>query len=287
LVSTLSRADGLSALPRPRRPLTLVLRPFGYALVGVVWTALSAIILALGPGALAGAVYLSFVPTPWGGVTWSGFVEGRGVWEILGLVFLALPMVALVWGGAVLWALPCASVPLALLSFTFVARALRPGLAGDALSFTTYAARGSTLGPYTVSNVALSLQPVHRSRWTDLLMRFYAAGWQPSGRDTVVMLPAGFGWWFLMFSTGVDVWVWLRWVFLVAGVALSLWSVWLLRRSWVARFERMERARASSRPVTALSKQERAERLAAVRERRAKRLAAVRAQRGKRRSTFR
>jgi hypothetical protein len=222
---------------RPRRPVALALRPFGYLLIGLVWTALSLVILALGPGILA---FLA-----WADVSGAlGDVEllTESVVELLHnpgrLIVVALvlvPLLALVWGAGVLWILPCAAIPPALLSFTFVARSLRASYAGDALSFTTWGAPGSTVG-VTATPVSLSLQPVLRSRWTDLLMRFYAEGWAVRGRAMLAAVPAGLGWLAAVLATMEDLPSWTRVLLAVAAVVLAGWSAVLLRRHWLARF---------------------------------------------------
>lgn len=260
---------------RPRGPVALALRPFGYALVGAVWTVLGLGVLGLGPGILlflgwadlAGSEGITWME-PWSRITGS-------VGETAAFV-LAIPLLALIWGPAVLWMLPCASIPLALLSLTYVGRSLRPRFAGDALSFTTHGARGSTTG-VTATSVALSLQPVHRSRWTDLLMRFYVEGWEVSLRSLVGMFPAGFAYLLLVLAAGVDVPVAVRVVCAVLAVGLAAWSAVLIRRHWLARFHGRElgaagRAQAGRR-VTDLPAAERTRRLAELKKRRAARQA--------------
>ena len=111
-----------------------------------------------------------------------------------------------------------------------------------------------------------------------MLMRFYVSGWAPGGPEMLAMLPAGFGWWFLMFSSGVDLPSWLRWGWGVAGVALGAWSVRLMRRVWLARFYggpafQIGRAKMGRR-LTDLSQAERARRLEELKALRAARQAA-------------
>jgi hypothetical protein len=103
------------------------------------------------------------------------------------LVLLVAPIMVIIGGPVLLWWLPNCTWPLAALSFLYVVRSLNPAYRGEKLSFTAQGARGSTLGPPTVSTVALSLQPVRTSVLARFLMRFYAAGWQLDGRSFFVM----------------------------------------------------------------------------------------------------
>lgn len=259
--------------PEVRRPgpVALALRPFGYLMVGLVWTALSAVVLALGPGILAFLVWsdvtgaLGEVELLTGGVAEALHRPGELI-----AILIVLPVLALLWGAGVLWMLPCASLPLMLLSFTFVVRSLRPSYAGDALSFTTWGARGSTMG-VTLTQVSLSLQPVVRSRWTDTLMRFYLEGWAVSLRSMIAALPAGFGWLAAVLATMEDLPVPLRVLLAVAAAGLVGWSAVLLRRHWLARFHGGSTAR-TERRVTDLSADERRHRRRDLEKRRAARL---------------
>jgi hypothetical protein len=149
------------------------------------------------------------------------------------MVFLAAPLVAVLAGPVVLWWLPNCTWPLAALSFVYVVRSLNPSYRNEKLSFTAYGARGSTLGPPTISGVALSLQPVRNTALTRFLMRFYVAGWQPSGRGFLAMLPAGVGWLLLFPAIAIDVSPTTNVVCGVLAVALIVWSlVWALRTAW-------------------------------------------------------
>ncbi|OLT49400.1 hypothetical protein [Cellulosimicrobium sp. CUA-896] len=206
------------------------LRPFGYLLVGLVWTAIAAVVVALGPGVLAL-------------VAVDGTMELAGVWErfaaqpseLVALV-LAVPLLVVLWGPGVLWYLPSATWPLAALSFVYVARSLSPAFAHERLSFTEQAARGATIGLPTAAGVALSLQPVRQSRVTAWLMRFYVSGWVPDGRMFVAMLPAGLGWLLALVGLARDVPPAWRAAALVVAALLVVWSARLGRRAWVRRF---------------------------------------------------
>ncbi|MCA5895076.1 hypothetical protein LEP48_17235 [Isoptericola sp. NEAU-Y5] len=173
--------------PRPGR-VALRLRPVGYLLVGVVWTTIVLVALLL----LVGSVpYLAYVDS-------DSLVRGVGERlsnpvEAVAFVLLALPVLALAVGAGG-WHVLTASWPLAVLSFVYVGRALSPDYAGEKLSFTAHAPRGTTFGPPTLSGVAMSLQPVRSTPFTDAVMRFYVAGWVVDGRTVVAMLPAGLAW---------------------------------------------------------------------------------------------
>ncbi|MCK0118057.1 hypothetical protein MWU57_13540 [Isoptericola sp. S6320L] len=166
----------------------LVLRPLGYLLVGLVWTTIWLLAVLL----LVGSVpYLAFVDS-------EGLVAGvedrlTTPLGVLGLVVVGLPVLALAIGAGG-WYVLTASWPLAVLSFTYAVRALRSDYRGERLSRTSTAVWGSSLGPPTVGRVALSLQPVRATPFTDAVMRFYAAGWSVDGRTVLAMLPAGLAW---------------------------------------------------------------------------------------------
>ncbi|PRZ09727.1 hypothetical protein BCE75_102441 [Isoptericola sp. CG 20/1183] len=166
----------------------LVLRPLGYLLVGLVWTTIWLLAVLL----LVGSVpYLAFVDS-------EGLVAGvedrlSTPLGVLGLVIVGLPVLALAIGAGG-WYVLTASWPLAVLSFTYAVRALRSDYRGERLSRTSTAVWGSSVGPPTVGRVALSLQPVRATPFTDAVMRFYAAGWSVDGRTVLAMLPAGLAW---------------------------------------------------------------------------------------------
>lgn len=161
----------------------LMVRPFGYLLIAVVWTLLA--VTAIG---LSVALPVGLGMTGWHA---AGFFTGPGV--NTPVLVLEVLVIAAIWAalvGYVLVALPLATVPLAALAWTYVVRSLQPSFASERLS-RTQQGRG-TLGPVTVSGtVAMSLLPVRSTRWTDFWMRLYAAGWSPSRGLWVAALPWG------------------------------------------------------------------------------------------------
>lgn len=169
----------------PRGPAALALRPIGYLLVGLVWL----MIWLIGIGLLVGSVFFLAYDDPESLLTGGGRSPVAQTFVLV--LMAAIAALAIGPGG---WHVLTASWPLALLSFTYVVRSLRPSYAGEKLSYTAHAARGSTFGPPTVGDVAMSLQPVRTSRFTDAMMRFYVAGWTVDGRMLLAMLPAGFAW---------------------------------------------------------------------------------------------
>ncbi len=211
-------------------PAARAARPVGYLLVGLVWTVIAAVVVALGPGLL---VLLAVDGTMELGGLWERFAAQPS--ELVALA-LAVPLLVVLWGPGVLWYLPSASWPLAALSFVYVARSLSPAFAHERLSFTERAARGATIGLPTVAGVALSLQPVRSSRLTAWLMRFYVSGWVPDGKMFVAMLPAGLGWLLAVVGLARDVPTAWRAAALVVAVLLVAWSALLGRRAWVRRF---------------------------------------------------
>jgi hypothetical protein len=206
------------------------LRPFGYLLIGLVWTAIAAVVVALGPGIL---VLVAVDGTMELGGLWERFASQPT--ELVALA-LAVPLLVVLWGPGVLWYLPSATWPLAVLSFVYVARSLSPGFTHERLSFTEQAARGATIGLPTAAGVALSLQPVRQSRLTTWLMRFYVSGWVPDGKMFVAMLPAGLAWLLAFAGLAQDVPPAWRATALVVALLLAVCSVRLGRRAWVRRF---------------------------------------------------
>ncbi|MFP3714528.1 hypothetical protein [Puerhibacterium sp. TATVAM-FAB25] len=215
---------------RPRSPVQLALRPFAYLLLAVFWTAMGLLFFALGPGFLLYALVDGGLTL---GEQWRSLVSQPS--EMAAFV-LAVPLLSLLWGSAVLWMLPCASWPLAGLAWVHLARSLRPRFAGDALSYTTWGARGETFG-ITATNVALSLQPVHRSRATDLLMRFYRMGWTPRWSEIGSAIPAGLGWLMYVVVVAADAPPVLRVALAVVGAGLVALTVVRLRRQWRVRYD--------------------------------------------------
>ncbi|GAA1715822.1 hypothetical protein GCM10009809_09960 [Isoptericola hypogeus] len=252
---------------RPGR-VALTLRPVGYLLIGVVWSAIWLVGLLL----LVGSVpFLAYVdPEP--------LVRGVGERlanpvEAIALVVIAWPILALAIGPGG-WFVLTASWPLAVLSFVYLARALNPAYAGEKLSFTTRAPRGSTFGPPTLSGVALSLQPVRTTSFTDAVMRFYVAGWTLDGRTVLAMIPAGLAWPLAVLALipGVS-----GTVHVVAGtlaVALVASSVVLGTRAFRRRFgpDGDVVASTEARPLTELTADERRARRARLEKQRRARL---------------
>lgn len=163
----------------------VALRPFGYLLIGLVWL----LIWLMGVGLLVGSVGFLAFDDP------EALLRGDGglpVGQAIVLVLSALFLATIIGPGG--WHVLTASWPLAVLSFVYVVRSLRPSYAGEKLSFTAYGFRGSTFGPPTAGDVALSLQPVRPTGFTDRVMRYYIAGWGWNGRMLLAMLPAGLAW---------------------------------------------------------------------------------------------
>lgn len=209
-------------------------RPFGYLLVGLVWLAIWAAVFALGWGILIYGVVS-------GELTVAEFTEPAtsSVGSFLGMVLFLAPVLAVIMGPIVNWWLPNCTWPLAALSFVYIGRSLRPSYRHEKLSFTAYGDATRTLGQPTISSTSLSLQPVRNTALTRFLMRFYVAGWQPSGIGFVAMLPAGFGWLLLFPAIAMDVSATTNLVCGVLGVGLIAGSyVWALRTMWTPRKDR-------------------------------------------------
>lgn len=219
----------------PPGTAALVLRPFGYLGIGLVWTAIGLFVVGL---YLAVAAYGLFEP-PEDQEPWAELVATPG--PVLGRLAVVAP-IFVVLAGPVAWYLSCTVWPLAALSFVHAGRALRPSYRGDRLSFTSHVASGTTLGPPVPGPVAMSLQPRRRSRLTDTLMRFSACGWNLDLREFWPAVPAGVAW--VLASTGASTALPAAWrvALVVLAVPCAVWSVVRLRRAWLWRFHR-ERAR--------------------------------------------
>lgn len=247
--------------------VALALRPAGYLLIGVVWSAIWLVAVLL----LVGSVpYLAYVDS-------SDLVSGVGERfadpvEAIAFVLVALPVLALAIGPGG-WHVLTASWPLAVLSFVYAGRALSARYAGEKLSFTTRAPRGSTFGPPTVGGVALSLQPVRRTPFTDGVMRWYVAGWTLDGRTILAMLPAGLAWPFAVAALVPGVSDTVHVVAAALAVALLVTSAVLGRRAFRRRFgPEGGAASAGATPVVDLSADERRARRARVEKQRRVRL---------------
>jgi hypothetical protein len=201
----------------------LILRPFGYLLIGLVWLTIWLVAVALGPGIIA------FIAID-GTMTFGELAENQSPasWIVAGVI--VIPIAVMIWGPAVLWYLPCATWPLAVLSFLYALRSLRPAYASEKLSHSEEAPPGTSLGPPTVRGVSLSLQPVRRNRFTDLLMAFYMSGWDIDGKSFIAMLPAGVAFVLAFPALAIDMPAGVRAVCGALSVGLVLWSaVWNTR----------------------------------------------------------
>jgi hypothetical protein len=232
-VSDVVAGDASRSTKVAQRPSTaaLVLRPFGYLGMTIVWTVIWLIALAIPTGTL---VYLA-VDDPEAVV---GNLSQRfaNPVEAIAMVVFLVPLLALIMGPGAIFHLPFMCWPVAVLCLTYTMRSLRPSYASEKLSFTTYQAKGESLGPPTVGDLALSMQPVRSTGFTDAVMRFYIAGWSLDGSMFKAMLPVGAAWSFLVpvVVPGFD--PTLRTVCLVVAVVLTLVSVVLGVRAFRGRF---------------------------------------------------
>ncbi|MGO4592886.1 hypothetical protein AB4Z18_03595 [Leifsonia sp. 2TAF2] len=215
-------AAARTRLPRSDRAATppsgaeRVLRPVGYLLIAVVWTALGLITLLL-PAALPFALW-STNPE----FSSRDFVTGDDVVvTVLFLLFAVVVLVPLL--GYAFVALPLASIPLAVLSWTYVVRSLLPSYAGERLSSTGWSR--SVIGPPTLGPTALSLLPVRLTPWTRFWTELMLLGWRPGRGVLLAGIPYGLasflvaGWLFWPVGTvGAIVW----WIITVALVAVSV-----------------------------------------------------------------
>ena len=233
-----SRRSGSDRAATPPSAASRALRPIGYLIVALVWTALGIVTLLL-PAAL-----------PFG--LWSTdpdfssreFVTGGDTAvTVLFLVFAAVVLVPLL--GYAFVALPLASVPLAVLAWTYVVRSLQPGYAGERLSSTGWSR--DVIGPPTLGPTALSLLPVRLTPWTRFWTELMMLGWRPGLGVLWAGIPYGLasflvaGWLFWPVGTvGAAVWI-------VVTAALVVATVVLLVRAYRGR---VSGCRPSQRPAT-------------------------------------
>ena len=207
--SPAARASARKRSDRSATPPTAAgraLRPFGYLLVAIVWTVLAAVTLAL-PAALTVGLASSNAD-----FTTRGFFAGSDlVVTVLFLVFAAVVLVPLL--GYAFVALPLASVPLAVLAWTYVVRSLSPGYAGERLSSTGWSR--NAIGPVTLGPTAMSLLPVRVTPWAAFWVRLMFLGWRPNRGVLLAGIPYGLAS-FLLAG-------WLLWP--VGPVAAVVWTV--------------------------------------------------------------
>lgn len=250
-----------SAMRSPGR-VALVARPFGYLMIGTTWLSIWLVSVLL----LVGSVpYLAFVE---GEVFAESYEE---IWRdnppaFLAFLVLCVPILAMAIGPGG-WHVITGSWPLALLSFTYFVRSLRPSYANERLSFTSWAGWGATMGPVTLQSVSMSLQPVRSTAFTDAVMRFYVAGWIIERRMFLAMLPGGLAWPCAIVALMPEIPGATRAVFGAVTVVLVLVTAILGVRAFRARFAA---GRAHVRPGEMTAK-ERARRLAELRRAREKR----------------
>jgi hypothetical protein len=156
----------------PPSPAARALRPLGYLLIGLVWTVLGAVTLSL-PALLTVGLATS------DDFTTEHFVQSADpLVLILAGVFGLVVLVPLL--GYAFIALPLASVPLAVLAFTYVVRSLRPSYAAERLSATGWTREA--IGPITVYPTAMSLLPLRVTPWARFWTQVMFLGWIP-GKD--------------------------------------------------------------------------------------------------------
>jgi hypothetical protein len=213
-----------------------VLRPFGYLLVAVVWTALGAVTLLL-PAALPFGLWSTDPDRS----AESLVADGALLPLLLFAVFAVVVLVPLL--GYAFLALPLASIPLAVLSWTYVVRSLSPAYAGERLSSTGWSR--NVIGPPTIGATALSLLPVRLTPWTRFWTELMLLGWRPSRALLVAGYPYGLasfavaGWLYTPGVVGTVVWG-------VIVAALVVATVVLLVRAFRQRVSGRPAARAAA-----------------------------------------
>ncbi|MFC7877940.1 hypothetical protein [Isoptericola sp. NPDC057391] len=223
-------AEGSGRGAPPSRA-ALLWRPVGYFCLAWAWVLLWLVAVLLAPGAI---VYVALDDE----IILGQVLGETPVFGWVMLVLVVVPILAAVMGPAASFYLPTMAWPLALLCFTYAFRALRPSYAGERLSHTTHAPRGTSLGPPTIGTVALSLKPLRPSRFTDGLMKWYMAGWSLEMPTFLAALPAGLGWVLLFVWASRDIADPVRVACLALAVVLVLLSVVLVARALRKDFRR-------------------------------------------------
>jgi hypothetical protein len=182
--------------PESARPLSasrLRLRPLGYLLGALVWTAIFGMTVFLWfvmPGMLGSSGPLKDSP---------GMAELSDPAQAIafGIVMLLLAVIL----GYVLLFFPLTTAACALLCFAFATRALQSRYNDSALSATTWSAE--VIGPPTLALMprAVSLIPVHSTRYSDALSTVMLLGFMPGWRLLFTSIWFGLaylftiGWW--------------------------------------------------------------------------------------------
>ncbi|WP_156387901.1 hypothetical protein [Cellulomonas sp. Root137] len=234
MVVTFVRGPARTLLPNENLPTgRLLLRPFGYLALGIVWLALWLVILAVAaalPVALSDRDPIGLADVPLSQSV--GVVDlQENPLKLVAVVVLLVPVLAAIFGWVVVM-FPLTAWPLAALSFVYVARSLRPSFAGEALSATS--STDEAVGQPTATETALSLLPVRSSRLTDLLTTAYLAGWTPSFAMIRSCFWLGLG--YVLFT------VWIAWpvtdvtlVVLFSAISLGLAGYTVFRLVGLAR----------------------------------------------------
>ena len=147
---------------------------------------------------------------------------GRAAWQIANTFGLyALLWTLMYWSLSVSWWL---TIPLAVLSWTYVARSLSPAYTGERLSSTGWSR--DVIGPPTIGPTALSLLPVRLTPWTRFWTELMLLGWRPGRALFVAGYPYGLasfvvaGWLYTPGVVGAAVWGVVVAVLVVATVVL-------------------------------------------------------------------
>ncbi|WP_271175721.1 hypothetical protein [Leifsonia poae] len=157
------------------------LRPVGYLLIGLVWTIIGAVTLSL-PALLTVGLASN------DSFTTKDFVQNGDIFVlILAGLFAVVVLVPLL--GYAFIALPLASVPLAVLAFTYLVRSLRPSYASERLSATGWTREA--IGPITVYPTAMSLLPLRVTPWTRFWTQLMFLGWIPGKDLLLAAIPYG------------------------------------------------------------------------------------------------
>lgn len=207
---------------KPSR-LSLILRPFGYLSMSIIWLAIAAIGVFL--AAYYGAGVTEGYTAPLGEMP--GF-DGITFFEMVGAVLIVLPVMATIVG-LIFSFIVMGSLPLSVLSMLFFFRSLMPKYASEKLSYTI--GSKNTYRPPTISeDVALSLMPVKETKFTDQVVGVYMAAWNINGKVFLgsFIIGVAFHAFLLLLNTPISQ----EPLGIVLWVAIAMVTLWGLVQFW-------------------------------------------------------
>jgi MFS family permease len=146
-----------------------LLRPFGYLLILLVWTALFVIVVVITLFSLPLALQANDGAA---GFQASPLFHGSDSW----MAYFVVPLFLMPIFGSISYVLVLASLGMMLASATLFGRSLRPSYAHERLSATLFGSRTGLIGS-GLTSPGLSLLPLRLTRWSKLVMIVQFNGW--------------------------------------------------------------------------------------------------------------